>query len=308
MPVPTHLLDRAYQLIGANQLQNAELVLDAVVRVDPQNVEAWKTYLMIHQDQNDLDWLRERILKTSELSQKDKIKLIKCYQYLTEQLSQPSEHEEQINTLALLLQDGNEDYISTKGMRAGLELIDVFDYPATSINKEIKAKPRPRPRRRKLYNPFTMDFASGILRKILQHPVGRKFAVHLERPIAVVKDYMKNPRDAYARFTRSPHFKMHHGGALLLLFVLSLRIIMVNNLFGYILLGLFVIGSWQWLSKYESHTTHQTRVYLHEHTIGLPEVEEKDKADQGRQSDGESPRKKSAANVKRKFPNSPILL
>lgn len=39
MSISSHLLERAYQLIDANQLQNAEMVLDALVRVDP------KTYL-----------------------------------------------------------------------------------------------------------------------------------------------------------------------------------------------------------------------------------------------------------------------
>jgi hypothetical protein len=38
MPATIHLLERAYQLINANQIQNAELVLDAVVRVDPKNL------------------------------------------------------------------------------------------------------------------------------------------------------------------------------------------------------------------------------------------------------------------------------
>ncbi|MFH0959346.1 MAG: tetratricopeptide repeat protein, partial [Pseudomonadota bacterium] len=68
MPISSHLLERAYQLIKARQYENAELVLDAVVRVDPKNVEAWKTYLQIHRDVNDLYWLKERILKTKDLS------------------------------------------------------------------------------------------------------------------------------------------------------------------------------------------------------------------------------------------------
>ena len=42
MSISSHLLERAYQLIDANQLQNAEMVLDALVRVDPKNIPAWE--------------------------------------------------------------------------------------------------------------------------------------------------------------------------------------------------------------------------------------------------------------------------
>ena len=115
MPVPIHLLERAYQLINANQIQNAELVLDAVVRVDPQNVEAWKTYLMIHQSQNDLDWLKERILKTKELSEVDKTKLINYYLYLTKQLNGTAEICRPNRTHSLLLlQEEREEIVATE--------------------------------------------------------------------------------------------------------------------------------------------------------------------------------------------------
>ena len=92
MPVPTHLLERAHQLINANQIQNAELVLDAVVRVDPQNVEAWMTYMRIHQNQNDLDWLKDRLLKTKELTETDKAQLVNYHNHLTQKINGKKEN------------------------------------------------------------------------------------------------------------------------------------------------------------------------------------------------------------------------
>ena len=127
MPVPIHLLERAYQLINANQIQNAELVLDAVVRVDPQNVKAWETYLMIHQSQNDLDWLKERILKTKELSEPDKTKLINYHLQLTKQLNGAEEVAIGRKPFALLLQEEKEETAMAVETRAQFELIDIFD-------------------------------------------------------------------------------------------------------------------------------------------------------------------------------------
>ncbi|MDO8752758.1 MAG: hypothetical protein Q7J80_02600, partial [Anaerolineales bacterium] len=79
MSISSHLLKRACQLIEAQQYENAALVLDAVVRVDPRNVDAWKSYLQIHSDVNDLNWLKERILRSTDLCDADK-KYILDYQ------------------------------------------------------------------------------------------------------------------------------------------------------------------------------------------------------------------------------------
>jgi hypothetical protein len=279
MPIPTHLLERAYQLINANQLQNAELVLDAVVRVDPRNVEAWKTYLMIRQSQSDLDWLKDRILKTRELGKREKVKLIEYYHRLTKQLNEIKEDTGQISTPTFFLQEEKEEYVSTEGTDNGLELLGVFDYPEKNIKKEILAKPRSRPRRRKLYNPFTIDFVRSILKTMSRNPVGKKFASYLEEPIALVYDCIKNPWDAFARFSESPHYRIYIGVSLLILFVFGVRIVMSSNFLGYIVLGIFVIGSWRWLSKHENYSSSQTRIYLHENTSDLPMVEEEEEVD-----------------------------
>ena len=280
MPIPTHLLERAYQLIDANQFQNAELVLDAVVRVDPQNVEAWKTYLMIHQSQNDLNWLKDRILKTRELGKQDKFRLIEYYQYLTSQLSEPNEGAGQTNIPSFFLQEEEETQAQLEDMEnTGLELLDVFDYPKKTIDEENLSNPRPRLRRRALYNPFTVDFARNILEAMSQNSFGKKLASHLEEPTTLIHDFIKNPEDTFTKFSRSPHFRRNSGVSLLILFILGIRIAISSNLLGFIILGIFVMGSWRWLLNHENYSPSQTRIYSQESTHSLHVVEEEEEVE-----------------------------
>ena len=183
MPLPIHLLERAYQLINANQLQNAELVLDAVVRVDPQNVEAWKTYLLIHQSQNDLDWLKERIIKTKELSEVDKTKLVNYYLYLTKQQYGAKKVIIQTDTFVPFLKEETEETTTTEETAIQFELIDVFDYPTKICRKE----PLTKPRRRAIYNPFTFDIANGILKAISRNHFGKNIADYVQKMVTLVK-------------------------------------------------------------------------------------------------------------------------
>ena len=295
MPVPTHLLERAYQLINANQIQNAELVLDAVVRVDPQNVGAWKTYLQIHQGQNDLDWLKERVLKTKELSKADKAELVDYYLYLTQQLNGAKEVIVRTESFALLLQEEKEETTTAEETTIRFELIDVFDYPTKIVKKEISA----RSRRRAFYNPFAFDIASGALKAMSRDPFGKKIAAYIQKAIALPKelrdnvanDLVKNSKDTYLRFSKSPHFEKSVGIALLTLFVLGVRLVVSSHFFGYIFLGMFVIGSGWWLLNFGSRSTtalsSQVRVYLHEHKNNLP-VLKGAKIDQEQKSDEEN--------------------
>ena len=129
MPISSHLLERARQLIDANQIQNAELVLDAVVRVDPQNVDAWKIYLQIHQDRSDLEWLKERILKTRELNEQDKVDILD-YQYCLLQQLNKIEEGTTSPELPRVYNIMKKNEKQPQGDKALFELIDVFDYPA----------------------------------------------------------------------------------------------------------------------------------------------------------------------------------
>lgn len=284
MPVPTHLLERAYQLINAKQLQNAELVLDAVVRVDPQNADAWKTYLMIHQSQNDLDWLKERILRTKELSEASKTELINYYLHLTKQLNGAEEVSVRTNSFDLLLQEEKEEAFVAEEKNIQFELIDVFDYPTKLVKNEI----RPRPRRRAIYNPFAFDIAIGAMSR---NPFGKRIAAYIRKMLTLANGLVKNPKETYDRFSKSPHFEKYTEVALLALFILSVRLVISSQFFGYVFLGMFFIGGRWWLQNFgnRSATTlsNQTRVYLHENKNKLPAIKEVE-IDQGKKSDKEN--------------------
>ena len=280
MPVPTHLLERAYQLINANQFQNAELVLDAVVRVDPQNVDAWMTYLMIHQSQNGLNWLKERILKTKELSEANKTKLVNYYLYLTKQLNGAEEVGIRTTSFDLLIHEESEEITATEETACQFELIDVFDYPAKLENAEINSKPRPRSRRRAVYNPFAFDITGSILKAASKLPFGKQITIHIQKMITLVNDLAKNPMGVYKNFSKSPHFEKYTEVALLGLFFLSIRLVISSHFVGYILLGMFFFGGRWWLMKFGNHSTisqvNQSRVYLHENNDKLPTIKEVD--------------------------------
>jgi len=272
MPLPIHLLERAYQLINANQLQNAELVLDAVVRVDPQNVEAWKTYLLIHQSQNDLDWLKERIIKTKELSEVEKTKLVNYYLDLTKQQNGAEGCIFKTDTFNPLLQEETEKNTTQEETAIQFELIDVFDYPIKITRKEVLTKPR----RRAIYNPFTFDIVNGILKVISRNPYGKNIADYAQKMITLSNDFRKNPKETYARFSKSPHFKNYTEVVLLTLFILGVRLVISSQFFGYLFLGMFVLGGRWWLQNFGNRSTptisSQVRVYLHENKNSLPVI------------------------------------
>lgn len=140
MPISAHLLKRGYQLIDSGQLQNAEMVLDAVVRADPKNVMAWKAYLKIYQYRNDLDWLMERITKTTELSDKDKEDICAYKNYLIQGLSERKLTPNEGNPKRTLCFD--QVHESLEADKIIFELIDEFDYPARQIEREKRKSSR----------------------------------------------------------------------------------------------------------------------------------------------------------------------
>ncbi len=146
MAISSHLLERAYQLINANQMQNAELVLDAVVRVDPQNIEAWIAYMEIHRDRNDLEWLKDRILRTREISDQDKSELLQYHAVLIEHLKMIENGTAKTGTnYNLNFKQPKETASKTDNI--SFELLDVFDYPLVKNEPVLKIKKRPNRRR-----------------------------------------------------------------------------------------------------------------------------------------------------------------
>ena len=141
MPVFANLMERAYQLIKSGQYHNAELVLDAMVRVDPKNVMAWKAYLQVYQNRRDLEWLMQRISTVKELSDSDKLEL-------------RSYHNRLVQGPSPVKQDNAEEYlIQVPSLQAGsetpaqderivFELIEEFDYPARRVERENRKKQR----------------------------------------------------------------------------------------------------------------------------------------------------------------------
>lgn len=288
MPVPTHLLERAYQLINAHQIQNAELVLDAVVRVDPQNMEAWETYLMIHENQNDLDWLKERILKTRELSETDKAKLVNYYNHLTAHLNKAEEFGEQSGSTELLFEDNQDNLTVSEKTTSQFELIDVFDYPAKYEEKEIQPRPRTRKHRRAIYNPFTPELLNGILDTISSTPVGKQVVAYTKKAIILAGSFVNNPKDTFDDLSKMPDFEKYMGTSLLLLFVLGMRLVITNHFLGYILLGVFFIGGRWWLLSFgksliQPLDNNNFRVYQHENKDDLLVIKDLEKKEEKQQ-------------------------
>ena len=278
MSAPIHLLERAYQLINANQFQNAELVLDAVVRVDPQNVDAWKTYLMIHQSQNDLDWLKERILKTRELSDVSKTELINYHHFLTIQLNGAVKVTGRTNSFHLVLNEEKEELVISKEKIIQFELIDVYDYPTKFTKNESHTKLHSRSRRRTIYNPFAFDFAGYILKAISRDPFSKQIAEGIQNMMGLAGDLVKDPKGTYEYFSKLPHFEKYTEVALLALFIFGVRLVISHYFLGYLFLGMFFIGGRWWLLNYGNRNTtslsNHSRIYLNEHKTNLPLIKE----------------------------------
>ena len=199
MPISAHLLERAYQLVDANQLQNAELVLDAVVRVDPKNVMAWKAYLQIYQDRNDLEWLMDRILKNKELSDKDKADIRAYHDYLIQVLNKCKQNTDEAKPRRIYSVKPEQEAPAQDGTII-FELIDEFDFPACKIEREKRKRPR------QLF----------------------KYNIPLYVWQAV---------------------------ALLALFYAGIRLLVLGYLFGYLLMGVFIIGGVIWIRSINDHKT-----------------------------------------------------
>lgn len=152
MPISSHLLERAYRLIDAKQMQNAELVLDAVVRVDPQNVEAWVAYMEIHRDYQNLEWLKERILRTREINPQDKSELLLYHAVLIE-------HLRKLETETPKFVNYNPSFKPAESAKAPaersvFELLSIFNYSTP----KAEPAPRRRPARRRFWK--DIDLAS----------------------------------------------------------------------------------------------------------------------------------------------------
>jgi tetratricopeptide (TPR) repeat protein len=55
------LLDQAYYLIGKKRYAEARSILDEILRMNPQNVDAWNAYMGICTTRRDLEGLKNYI-------------------------------------------------------------------------------------------------------------------------------------------------------------------------------------------------------------------------------------------------------
>ncbi len=272
MSAPTHLLERARQLIAANLFQDAESLLDAVVRVEPENVEAWMTHLRIRQNQHGLDWLKERALKTKELSEADKNEIISYHLYLSQQLSGVRKRIVHANSFTPQ-QGKKEETPKLEESAVRFELVDVFNYP----EQALKIEPRSKPRRRALYSDFFFDILRGILKAAAQDPRGKKTAGYIQNAIALANDFIKNPRDVYAKYAELPHFEKAVAFVLFGIFAAGVRLAISGYFIGYVFLGIFVTASGWLLVNFgnlgANMLIQQTRIYLQENKTELPTLE-----------------------------------
>ncbi len=57
------LLDQTYYLISVRQFPEAQLILDEILRIDPQNVDAWEAYMRMCTTRGDFEGLKNYIKK-----------------------------------------------------------------------------------------------------------------------------------------------------------------------------------------------------------------------------------------------------
>jgi hypothetical protein len=194
MPISSHLLERAYQLIDANQLQDAEMVLDALVRVDPKNIPAWEAYLEIHQCCGDLEWGMERVLNIKELSNEEREKILAYQTYLIEHTK---EYNENFMKITEKVPSANtplslESDVASQEGKVMFELLDEYEYPARKIERNKKR------RTRKMF-------------------------------VYKLPDYV------------------WHAIGLLVVFYISIKLLVLGHLFGYLMMGGLIVDGFFWL-------------------------------------------------------------
>lgn len=87
------LLDRAYYYIDKNRFSEAQHILDEILLVDPQNMDAWVAYITISNTHHDLNRLRNHILKIWDSGVRDQDFLLATRRFVLNRL------DEKINSL-----------------------------------------------------------------------------------------------------------------------------------------------------------------------------------------------------------------
>jgi hypothetical protein len=76
------LIDRANILIGRKQLESAMKIINEILCLDPDNLEAWEMYLQVQTTPEGLERAKERVFMTKELCIPDEFGLCAGRYYL----------------------------------------------------------------------------------------------------------------------------------------------------------------------------------------------------------------------------------
>lgn len=87
------LLDQAYYFINNNRRAEAQHILDKVLSVDPQNMDAWDAYIHICNTERDLERLRRHIINVWDEGERDRDYLLATQRFVLQRL------EEKMNSL-----------------------------------------------------------------------------------------------------------------------------------------------------------------------------------------------------------------
>jgi len=82
------MLDQAYYLIGKNRYSEAQRILDQVLSVDPQNVDAWNAYIHICSTPSDLEVLRKHTLNVWNSKVRDRDYLFATQRFVLQRLEE----------------------------------------------------------------------------------------------------------------------------------------------------------------------------------------------------------------------------
>jgi hypothetical protein len=83
MPIQNHLLQRAYALAEKKKFKDVSILLNAVIRENPNNIEAWEFNLNIFsRDRNKLEELGGRINNSELIDPQIKEEVLVYYKYL----------------------------------------------------------------------------------------------------------------------------------------------------------------------------------------------------------------------------------
>ena len=82
------LLDQAYYFIGKNRSKEAQDILDQVLSVDPQNMDAWDAYIRICNTPRDLEGLRSHIVSVWNSEVRDRDYLLATQRFVLQRLEE----------------------------------------------------------------------------------------------------------------------------------------------------------------------------------------------------------------------------